>query len=94
MGASASQLVPPPPSGATMRRIVLTRPAEKIEDAQLAIQTVPVPVPKSGEVLIKVAAAPVNPSDYGKFKSSLAPDAPWNPVPMGNEGSGVVVASE
>jgi len=50
-------------------------------------------VPQSGEVLIRVAAAPVNPSDYGKWKRELRPDEEWTPVAIGNEGSGVVVAS-
>lgn len=76
-----------------MRRVVLTRPAAEIDQAQLSVETVQLPKPRSGEVLIRVAAAPVNPSDYGKFKSTLAPDAPFTPMPMGNEGSGVVVAS-
>ena len=41
----------------------------------------------------RVVAAPVNPSDYGKLKATLAPDATYTPTPMGNEGSGVVIAS-
>lgn len=51
------------------------------------------PRPKKGEVLIKVAAAPVNPSDYGAWARPLREDDPWEPCPIGNEGSGVVVAS-
>ena len=52
-----------------MKRIVLTaRPP--IEDATLTVEhDVPVPVPKRGEVLVKMVAAPVNPSDYGKLKN-------------------------
>ena len=91
MGARASK--PQESSPATMRRIVCTMPAPKVEDAQLAIEEVPLPVPRTGEVLIKVAAAPVNPSDYGKWKKVLGPGEQWTPLPMGNEGSGVVVAS-
>ena len=90
MGAGSSKVEPVPTH---MRRVVLVRPAEEIADAQLDIEIVPVPVPVSGEVLIRVVAAPVNPSDYGKFKATLAADATWNKLPMGNEGSGVVIAS-
>ena len=46
---------------------------------------------RSGEVLVKVVAAPVNPSDYGKWKGKPGP--PPKPVAMGLEGSGTVVAS-
>lgn len=93
MGATASHILENKEPPATMRRIVCTLPAAKVEDARLMIEEVAVPVPKSGEVLIKVAAAPVNPSDYGKMKKILGPDEEWKPAPMGNEGSGVVVAS-
>ena len=36
----------------------------------MEIETVPTPVPGKGEVLIKVSAAPVNPSDYGNWYGS------------------------
>jgi len=88
--SSVAQGKAPP---ATMRRVVLLRPAAKVEDAKLGLETVPLPVPRNGEVLIRVVATPVNPSDYGKFKKDLAPDAAWEPIPVGNEGSGFVVAS-
>lgn len=39
------------------------------QDGPLGITTVPVPRPKPGEVLIKMAAAPVNPSDLARMKS-------------------------
>ena len=78
---------------AKMRRIVCKRPARAVEDAELAIEEVPVPVPKSGEVLVRVSAAPVNPSDYGQWKKDLGPNDKWDPIPVGNEGSGVVIAS-
>ena len=42
-------------------------------------------------MLVKVVAAPVNPSDYGKGKGKPGP--PPKPVAMGLEGSGTVVAS-
>ena len=40
-----------------------------------------------------MVAAPVNPSDYGTLKRDLKPDDKWTPAPIGNEGSGIVVAS-
>ena len=89
MGASASA----PTAPKSMKRIVLTRQAANVEDATLTVEhDVPVPVPKRGEVLVKMVAAPVNPSDYGKLKNPT-PDASFQPVPMGNEGSGIVIAS-
>jgi len=58
----------------------------------LVVREVPLPVPDRGEVLVKMAASPINPSDlafisggYG-FKTGF-------PVIPGNEGSGAVVAS-
>ena len=48
------------------------------------------PKPRSGELLIKVAAAPINPSDYGVWRNSKPERCP---LAIGNEGSGVVVAS-
>lgn len=51
---------------------------------------VPTPQPKSGQVLIKVCAAPVNPSDYGTWFGSK-PES--YPIVMGKEGCGVVVAT-
>jgi NADPH:quinone reductase len=58
----------------------------------LVARQIPVPKPRKGEVLVKMAASPINPSDlafmmggYG-FKEGL-------PVTPGNEGSGVVVAA-
>lgn len=50
------------------------------------------PVPNSGEVLIRVSAAPVNPSDYGGWRTAKVDD-PTKPFYLGNEGCGVVVAS-
>jgi NADPH:quinone reductase-like Zn-dependent oxidoreductase len=61
-----------PPSGGatakTMRRLVLVAPGSgDMSKAELTVETVPVPTPRSGEVLIKVSAAPINPSDYGEW---------------------------
>ena len=41
----------------TMRAIVLEGPMK------ISVQEIPIPKPQDGEVLIKVMAAPINPSD-------------------------------
>ena len=75
---------------ATMRAIEL-RSFERTPESIVATEK-PVPRPGKGQVLIKIAAAPINPSDlvflrglYGAKKSL--------PVVPGLEGSGVVVAA-
>ena len=58
----------------------------------LSVRDIPVPKPAKGEVLVKMTASPINPSDLAflvggyTFKTGL-------PVTPGNEGSGVVLAS-
>src|SRR5215831_5676596 len=75
---------------ATMRAVQLQDYGGK--PSSLAVAQVPVPRPGPGEVLVKVFASPVNPSDlmfitgnYG-FKKPL-------PVTPGFEGSGTAVAT-
>lgn len=51
----------------------------------------PVPQPGPGEVLIRMAVAPINPSDIGFLKGSYEQKKPFPLVP-GFEGSGTVVA--
>ena len=75
---------------ATMKRLVLTTPDEDMSKVVLSVEEVPVPKPRSGELLIKVAAAPINPSDYGVWRNTSLERCP---LAIGNEGSGVVVAS-
>lgn len=57
----------------------------------LRVEQRPVPVPGQDEVLVKVAASPINPSDlaflHGKYGFDLPP-----PVVPGGEGAGEVVA--
>jgi NADPH2:quinone reductase len=72
----------------TMKRLVVTAPGKDLASCKIEIEEVPVPEPEAGQVLIKVAAAAVNPSDYGAW-SRLAPEK--CPFVMGNEGCGVVV---
>ena len=58
---------------------------------KLVIESVPVPRPEKGEVLIRMQAAPVNPSDLTLLKGGyLEREYPFTP---GLEGSGLVVES-
>lgn len=50
----------------------------------------PIPKPGPGELLIKVMAAPINPSDLELFKGRYGEQKKF-PTVMGLEGSGVVV---
>jgi NADPH:quinone reductase len=87
---------------------------------ELSVDTVPVPAPGPNEVLIRIEASPVNPSDLGLLLagadvaaavSAGTPDRPvvtapipeaamrgltarvGEPMPVGNEGAGTVVAA-
>ena len=86
MGNSPS--LPEPP--ATMKRWVLCEVNPDPSKASLRLETVPTPTPRSGQVLIRVVAAPVNPSDYAIWQRSRPVG---EPEPIGNEGSGIVIAS-
>jgi NADPH:quinone reductase len=68
-----------------MRAICLTA------DGSLQVKTVPVPVPGKGQVLVKISAAPVNPSDLARIKH--LPETEKGSFIAGIEGSGVVVAN-
>lgn len=52
----------------------------------------PTPVPSPGQVLIQMAATPINPSDLGFLQGSYGYQKPF-PVVPGFEGSGTVVAA-
>ena len=71
----------------TMRALVMTAP-----HAPLEVQARPVPRPGPGEVLIRLAASPINPSDLmtlaGEYGIAATP-----PLVPGLEGSGTVVAA-
>jgi NADPH2:quinone reductase len=60
-------------------------------DGNLIFCTRPVPVPGKGEVLVKISAAPINPSDIARIRQvkGTADQASYFP---GIEGSGTVVA--
>ena len=51
-----------------------------------------VPRPKAGEVLVRIAATPINPSDWAFLNGWYGIPKPL-PVVPGFEGSGIVVAS-
>jgi len=75
---------------AKMRRVVLVEADKDLSKAKLEVQEVDVPKPRRGQVLVKVAAAPINPSDDGIWR---VPPKQGYPLPIGNEGSGTVVAT-
>jgi len=75
-----------------MQRMVLSKPSKDMADVELKVEEVHIPLPEKGQVLIKVEAAPVNPSDYGRWLQP-PPSGTFAPQPIGNEGSGVVVMS-
>jgi NADPH:quinone reductase-like Zn-dependent oxidoreductase len=56
------------------------------------LKTVPVPEPAKGEVLVRMAASPVNPSDLAVISNGSGRDRQY-PYPLGREGSGTVVDS-
>lgn len=58
----------------------------------LSVRQIPVPKVGAGQVLIRMAAAPINPSDLGFARGSYGPQKVPYLIP-GFEGSGVVVAA-
>ncbi len=60
--------------------------------SSLKVVTKPVPVPKHGQVLVKIEAAPCNPSDLLFLQGKYAIQKPF-PTTPGWEGAGTVVAS-
>jgi len=83
-----------------MKRLVVLETPDKYEgfndlkDFKVRVEQAPVPTPGPGEVLVKMVAAAVNPSDEGDL-SQTAKGKVTDPLPrvFGREGSGVVVAS-
>ena len=60
-------------------------------EGKLVVETIPVPQPGRGEVLVKMAASPINPSDLALLKGRyMNRSYPYTP---GLEGSGMVVDS-
>jgi NADPH:quinone reductase-like Zn-dependent oxidoreductase len=62
------------------------------ETGKLVVREIPVPKPGKGEVLVKVAAAPINPSDINQIKGILEGGDVTSFTP-GIEGSGRVVSA-
>jgi NADPH2:quinone reductase len=70
----------------TMRALVIDAPG-----AAPRVETRPVPSPGPGEVLVRIAASPINPSDLMTVQGLYGVD--WTfPLVAGLEGSGRVVA--
>ena len=59
----------------------------------LTLRETPVPRPQAGQVLVRVAAAPVNPSDLGSLSGQSYGVERQYPFTPGLEGSGTVVAA-
>lgn len=68
--------------------------AVRIEQSggQPGVGQVPIPRPGPGQVLVRMAASPINPSDRGFIRGNYGFQKPF-PVVPGFEGSGVVVAA-
>jgi NADPH:quinone reductase len=83
----------PEPHG-TMRAVVLDAYLSSIEEAIASLRIVerPVPRPGPGEVLVRMAAAPCNPSDLMFLQGQYGENRSFPAVP-GREGAGTVVAS-
>lgn len=73
------------PTDGKMRAVIM----DKFGDT-LRVERIPIPKPASGQVLVKVEAAAINPSDLafimGKYTDKIKP-----PIHVGFEGSGTVV---
>lgn len=74
----------------TMRALVLTAYDGRPES--LRVESRPVPRPTTGQVLVRVAAAPINPADLMFVRGQYGIRKPL-PVVPGLEASGTVVAS-
>lgn len=70
----------------TMHAIQLDEPS-----GQLAWREIPVPRPQAGQVLIRMAAAPINPSDLNALAGGSYQGERRYPFTPGLEGSGTVV---
>lgn len=60
-------------------------------DGKLMPREIPVPHPQAGQVLVRMAAAPINPSDLGTLSGSSYSGKHSYPFTPGLEGSGTVV---
>lgn len=74
------------PIPSTMHAVQLDEP-----DGKLTLREIPVPRPQAGQVVIRMAAAPINPSDLGTLSGLSYSGARRYPFTPGIEGSGTVV---
>ena len=51
------------------------------KDGPLAVGSLPIPSPGPGQVLVRMAAAPINPSDLGFLRGSYGFQKPFPIVP-------------
>jgi NADPH:quinone reductase-like Zn-dependent oxidoreductase len=72
----------------SMQAVQIDRPR-----GQLSLREVPVPQPGPGQVLVRMAAAPINPSDLGALTGIRYSGKASFPFTPGKEGSGTVVAA-
>ena len=71
---------------ATMHAVQLEKP-----NGSLTLREIPVPRPQAGQVLVRMAAAPINPSDLGSLSGLSYRGQRKFPFTPGLEGSGTVV---
>jgi NADPH:quinone reductase len=71
---------------ATMHAVQLDEP-----NGKLTLREIPVPRPQMGQVLIRMAAAPINPSDLGSLSGLSYSGKRQFPFTPGLEGSGTVI---
>ncbi len=72
----------------TMHAVQLDEP-----NGRLTLREIPVPRPQAGQVLIRMAAAPINPSDLGSLSGLSYSGKRQFPFTPGLEGSGTVIES-
>src|SRR5258706_1114109 len=70
----------------TMQAVQLDKP-----NGNLTLREIPVPHPQAGQVLIRMAAAPINPSDLGSLSGLSYSGKRQFPFTPGLEGSGTVI---
>jgi NADPH2:quinone reductase len=70
----------------TMHAVQLDEP-----NGNLTVREIPIPRPQAGQVLVRMAAAPINPSDLGALSGMSYSGKRQFPFTLGLEGSGTVV---
>lgn len=65
---------------------------QKESGGPLFYEEIPTPLPKKGEVLVKIEFTPINPSDLSFLQGTYA-EKPSYPITPGIEGSGTVIKS-